>query len=186
MCHWLGTTGLKFIASRLYSVTYTCRLTCLCFFLSVFFFNPGIKELELAAGKDRKCGDYGCPLLSCGKCDCMAWAECRSVLYVWCVVRLWEMFYCLYSWLSQQAFVGNGVFIILKYHQADNLVTFMYRLEILGASTSWGPWDISRLIQGQLSVFFNQWDFTVSWVGCQTCKLYFPVMVTIILKYRCS
>jgi hypothetical protein len=38
MCHWLGTTGLKLSASRLYAVTYTCQLTCLCFFfLSVCF-----------------------------------------------------------------------------------------------------------------------------------------------------
>jgi len=37
MCHWLGTAGLRFIASRLYAVTYTSQLTCLCFFLSVCF-----------------------------------------------------------------------------------------------------------------------------------------------------
>jgi len=53
MCHWLGTTGLRFIASRLYAVTYTCQLTCLFVFFFLFVLNPGIKELELAAGKDR-------------------------------------------------------------------------------------------------------------------------------------
>jgi hypothetical protein len=36
----------------------------------IFVLNPGIKELELAAGKDRMVsGDCGCPSLSYGKLD---------------------------------------------------------------------------------------------------------------------
>lgn len=53
MYHWLGTTGLRFIASSLYAVSYTCWLTFLYFFFFFFVLNPGIKELELAAGKGR-------------------------------------------------------------------------------------------------------------------------------------
>ena len=37
--------------------------------------------------------------------------------------------------------------------RADNLTTFMYRLKILEALTSWGPWGLSRPVQGQLYLY---------------------------------
>lgn len=112
MCHWLGTTGLKFIASRLYSVTYTCRLTCLCFFLSVFFLIQGSKNLSWQQVRIESVVIMGVPffpvenvivwhgqnvdqyctcdvLSACGKCSTVFTLDCHSR-------PLWEMEYLLY------------------------------------------------------------------------------------------